>query len=488
MPTFEYVCQTFQQKKDGQSLLILSAPAGEIRSWAGVPRKHFDYEHGFQRTLHPRRVEDLAQFYAESDLNISPTSVVIALKPEQHELESIQCEGLESDNLCRLRLDIPDFDTVSTPDLISAVVDNLTVRLGTDAISTVEENVEAAVANLADLEEEFGDDADNGDWTSAGISDELEEPGRSYLIEFFAELRGFQEGLKQIDDEDKLREVLFSILKPALLVDGQHRVYGAAEANEKIELAICAIPDAGWLEQVFQFVVINQKAKPIKPAFLNAIIATSLTDDEIERLYDRLHASGIDVEKAQLMMRVNTDAESPFRSMIDFEVEGAPGFLKFPGMNKLVRDFKSTPRSFPVLVPDADQWRETDDYWLPHFYALWEGVREYFEGQDPRLWKQPSESNPNNLLKIVTLQEIQNIMLSVWADTRTFKFRDPNDTKEVARAFWDEFPPTFFTDEWRKKGLQTSVGRRLLQDAIMETRRKANRPNWGHRRLGLFQE
>ena len=30
------------------------------------------------------------------------------------------------------------------------------------------------------------------------------------------------------------------------------------------------------------------------------------------------------------MDRINTDAASPFRGMIDFEIDGATGFLQFP--------------------------------------------------------------------------------------------------------------------------------------------------------------
>jgi hypothetical protein len=76
--------------------------------------------------------------------------------------------------------------------------------------------------------------------------------------------------------------------------------------------AVCAIPESSWAESVYQFVVINQKAKPIKPAFLSSIIATSLTSDEIATVYGRLRSSKIDVDRAEVMDRVNTDPRSPF--------------------------------------------------------------------------------------------------------------------------------------------------------------------------------
>jgi hypothetical protein len=195
----------------------------------------------------------------------------------------------------------------------------------------------------------------------------------------------------------------------------------------------------------------------------------------------------VDVEKAQIMDRINSDHASPFRAMIDFQIEGAPGFLQFPGMNTLVGQFQRIPQDYPVLLPGGVWSADEKKDWLRHFYAFWCGVRQYFVKQDPRLWERPSEDNPNNLLKIVTLQEIQRLMLENWADSRIFTFEMPESTREAVTKFWAEFPATFFSDEWKQKGLQTSVGRQILRNAMIETRRNIGRKNWGHRRLGLFR-
>ena len=77
-------------------------------------------------------------------------------------------------------------------------------------------------------------------------------------------------------------------------------------------------------------------------------------------------------------------------------------------------------------------------------------------------------------------------MLDNWADSRMVRLKVMAETEDKAHLFWTDFPATFFTDEWRQKGLQTSVGRRIIRDAITETRRNIGRRNWGHRRLGLF--
>ncbi len=80
---YEYIAQSFRPRSDSShSVLLFVAAAGDIRSWAGVPRKAFDYQHGFQRTLSDSRVIDIVQYFRENPENISPTSVVIGLSEE----------------------------------------------------------------------------------------------------------------------------------------------------------------------------------------------------------------------------------------------------------------------------------------------------------------------------------------------------------------------------------------------------------------------
>jgi len=118
---------------------------------------------------------------------------------------------------------------------------------------------------------------------------------------------------------------------------------------------------------------------------------------------------------------------------------------------------------------------------------MWWGVRDYFEHRDERLWREPSPENPNHLLMIVTLQEMQRLMLDNWADGRVFTFDDPVSTRVYGAKFWEGFPATFFTDEWQQKGLQTSTGRNILRNAMTETRRNYGKKNWGYRKLLLFR-
>lgn len=492
--TYFYEAFRYRPRADGeQTILQFVAPASEIRSWAGVPRKAFDYQHGFQRSLNSQRVTEVSQYFAKDPRNVSPTSVVVGFTGDV-KIEVISgykrpAGARDLGEQITVSVTVPDYSETSLEDLTKLALAKIESRLPPATVAQIQTDVETAAAKAIELQdkdsidESFGITADEA--IDIGAAEEV--PDRSYLEDFYAQLLAYSQRQFPWSDIKQLREVLYSIVKPAIIVDGQHRIFGAANADVDMLLSVCALPESTWAESVFQFVVINQKAKPIKPAFLSSIVATSLSADEIKQVYDRLRSSQVNVERAHTMELVNTDARSPFKGMIDFEVEGSTGFLQFPGMSKLVAEFFNIPRSHAGLLPGGN-WAGVTGEWIEHFFAFWMGIRKTFEGADSRLWSKPSEDHPNNLLKIVTLQEVQGLILDNWADSRLVRFSTSDETERLAAQFWDGFPVAFFTDEWRKKGLQTSVGRQIIRNAITETRRNMDRKNWGHRRLGLFSE
>lgn len=478
--TFSYIAQLYVPREGAESILLFVAPAGHIREWAGVPRKAFDYQHGFQRTLEERRIKQVADYFAEDARNVTPTSVVVGFTGSM----KIETVSDELQGIVRITFSMPDFEQMELAEIAQLACAVLVKRLGTDVVEQIDRNLESAV--VAVVQKEADDVVDDAAFSTE--DEAMTTAHVSYLGDFYARLSGYIKGVTPWpDDGAQLRAVLYSFLKPGIIVDGQHRVFGAALADESMRLSVCAIPDADWAESVYQFVIINQKAKPIKPAFLSTIIATSLNQDEIDSVYSRLSNSNIDVERSEMMEQVNRDPRSPFAGMIDFEVQGASGFLQFPGISALANKFRNIDRDYPNLL-EGGTWDSAEGEWIDHFFAFWRGVRAYFEGSDPRLWLRPTAANPHHLLMIVTLQEMQGMVLETWADGRVFRFTTVTDTEASSQRYWLDFPSSFFTDEWRKKGLQTTVGRELLRRAMTDTRRNIGRKSWGHRKLGLFQD
>lgn len=292
---FSYIAQRFHPRETEQPLLLFVAPAGDIRTWAGVPRKAFDYLHGFQRTLQPERVLDVARFFGEDRRNVSPTAVVVGLRSSVAIVALTNPATSDTVDLVEVRISAPDYEATPIENLAEEALRELEQRLAEDAVRQVRERTEEAIVEASRLEDE--DAVDQATGAESGSQEDFRQLDRSYLEDFYAQLFGYVRRVKPWpSDERALRDVLYSILKPAIIVDGQHRVFGAAELDESMLLAVCAVPNSNWAENVYQFVVINQKAKPIKPAFLSSIIATSLSDRELRDVYKRLRTSNVDVE------------------------------------------------------------------------------------------------------------------------------------------------------------------------------------------------
>ncbi len=290
---FRYFGLLFRQREDAPEAVLFIAPAEEIGEWAGVPRKSSAFMKGFQRAIDEKHVEEIVGFFQESE-NISPTAIVVAFKPQK-----LRIEPLEMDEKTRPR------EANWQPVLISIKWEELKDTRVDVLAEGVVEILKKELPNsdyYEKDEDEIDEDEENGD-----EEDDLEEisnqasefsVGHSHLRKFIKNLES-REWLENSskEDEPKLREMLIDLLKPGTIVDGQHRTRGAAFLERQIPFPVVGLVDASWKEEVFQFVVINQRAKPIESAFLSAIISSSLSEKDIEELKSRLEQAGVDLRR-----------------------------------------------------------------------------------------------------------------------------------------------------------------------------------------------
>jgi len=286
----------------------------------------------------------------------------------------------------------------------------------------------------------------------------------------------------QYTPEARLKYALISLLRPAMIVDGQHRINGAYESPTEIQFTVCAIRDADWVEQVFQFVVLNKLAKPISKDFLTALLNTSLTNKEVHDIEKRLETVGIANEERKLMKYLNFDPLSPFYEMIADagEVAGVEnrGKLSSRGMLRLAKRWLSIPKDkkelemfYPLLNETArkqarEKWRiGADGMQIPMslFYVFWDAIKEQYKPQG--VW----EKEPNfNLLYIVTMHVIQDLFLKTKAKADV-KYPTIEQFKEDVKNFYTSVPGAFFT-KWSATGLQSGDGPSYIQDAIEQLR------------------
>ena len=124
-------------------------------------------------------------------------------------------------------------------------------------------------------------------------------------------------------------DTLKQMLKPGLIIDGQHRLHGAAKTEQNIKFLVCGMVDIPWKEQVFQFAIINDKAKKIDKAFITSLAAISLTSSELSKLQDRLIQAKVNIDEVEVMTQIGYDRDSPFLNHVDFKVKNNPDRLGY---------------------------------------------------------------------------------------------------------------------------------------------------------------
>lgn len=163
-------------------------------------------------------------------------------------------------------------------------------------------------------------------WTEENI-------GYNYVLESLCQIKmASQDPQGFVDDNDlaeadliQLNESLEALCKPALIVDGQHRLYGAAYSqNDNIWLPVVAIPNCPWMEQIYQFVVINEKAKKVDSPLLTDIFGSSLTPTEQSEIRSQLSIANANIDPRIAAVIAGRDPQSPFFDMVKLALDGQP--------------------------------------------------------------------------------------------------------------------------------------------------------------------
>lgn len=497
----KYIGLRFRQSDSPKSpyLVTFVAEAREIRSWAGVPHKTGNFLGGFQRPL-SSRYQQLIEFFEEEG-NVSPTSIVVAFQSGRVSVSSIDVKAIQHEELQKVVEDqayMPDFVVIdidegavldsSLPELADATYKSLIPRVEKDKLS--DDDGGSSDADGDDPEDAGGADeevqAEGAAQTDWGV-----DVGKSALRDFANEIKD-EESLEalvstmasQADDDDPekrrqqaeqtLREALLSLQLPGVIVDGQHRVWGASECDHRVPLTVCALVDVGWEEAVFQFVVVNKQARAISGELLASIVNSSLTNFEIGELEDKLEAAGISTYETRILRILNDDPDSPFQGLISKGVqEEGQKKITFKAaialagrwkkrMNNRDDAFKTLFR--PGLNGDSNAQKQAtwDEEWKSYMFAFWNGVKKLF--QKEQLWEPGTQ-----LMYRATLETLQDNFLKV----RTVSgeaIDSPVRLRESVEQFYQNVPAGFFHTEWKRKELLTEDGRKVLANALNSMR------------------
>jgi len=347
------------------------------RSGGGVPQKTKlgegggEETAGFQRELNSTRLKKLASFFKE-DKNTIQNPLLCAARATRRgsvsfkeDDDNTKEENLQSGTLV---IEAVSSRQSSISDLLSEMKCHLEER-----IPTLLENPKPTkrmdqlrafaveLGELPEVEEEDSADEDENDNSAETEGDTAEAfvfSEESYIALFYDEIVARLELLNELDNTENLTEflgyevdALDSFLRPIVIVDGQHRLEGAIQhskdaagedehtreiarlmdecgfdarrAQHEVEkklskqLPISLLLEEDPAEHVFQFVVVNQKATPIGKALLGTIVSTSLSEEEKERVSDRLVNADIPLLESRSVAFLTRDPESPFHMRVE---------------------------------------------------------------------------------------------------------------------------------------------------------------------------
>jgi hypothetical protein len=519
MSEHEYPALLVQQQPGAPAFYLTSIPAAELLEWCDVPRAKGNYMAGYQRSLNPRRIEDLAKYLRLSPNNILPGAVIVAVDNDYVGVREvgdgvfeISIAGDDRTFESKLQELWGGFVTRLTDEELESAGIAFTSggELGgveaTEASSHATNSAEglgtspagadgplAEEAREAEYEEDLpGDDPDDAD---ADNDEEESTFPSSYLASLAKELSVAVKDLNALAPErrEAIEDYIQGVSKPGLIIDGQHRVFGAKDVSEHdVVLPVVLLPGLGFAEQVFEFYVLNSKARPLKPTELRRIVSTSLTNQEIGALYQRFRAAGIEAEEARWTLELNTRPESPFRGRIDFGY-GEPGAVIPENVaDQVVRGFMKMPRRrYKQLInPLGEQWSDPKAR-LEIFFWFWNAIKaEYAEAWAEAEAEADKGEKPQLFMKVALLT-LQTFVLDRFVTALPYRsasddppLKTEEEVAKMVESTLTNLPQEFFKKSWRMKQIDTSEGRKALYE-IME--KVWNNQGTIHGNLALFR-
>lgn len=237
--------------------------------------------------------------------------------------------------------------------------------------------------------------------------------------------------------------------KPGLIIDGQHRVFGAHKLFPQMSLNIVAIIGDDDSERAFQFVVINNSAARINKDHIKAL---NLNYDKEELNARLLKSSGLGLgihEQKYDDLQV-IDTSEPFE-----------GHLKWPTNE----DGFIPPNAIEGALGETYERAAllgVEDLELDLFLAIWVAIKKLKKavwGRDSRLLHKVS-------IYALTVYVLDSMISRQRISDHWVDFSDEKTLKQHVNLVAGRIPDEFWTTEWTAKELDTSLGRKMLVDTL----------------------
>jgi DGQHR domain-containing protein len=244
----------------------------------------------------------------------------------------------------------------------------------------------------------------------------------------------------------KLR-IRFSTKKPGLIIDGQHRVFGAIDYAYDVNLCVIAFLGGDDAERAFQFLVINNTAARVGKDHIKAL---NLQFDQA-RVNDRLLKSvgrtlGMKDPHYEDLQAI--DSSGPFKGILALPTN-PNGFVAPTAIESALAEI----RNHRARLGIEDLEREV-------FLAIWSTIKKMM----PDLWRESEERKLSHLLEKVSIYGLTAHIIRSFSYANQIAddpidFSDEKVIRKYVEKIVSKIEATFWTIEWTAKALDTSFGR-----------------------------
>lgn len=240
--------------------------------------------------------------------------------------------------------------------------------------------------------------------------------------------------------------------KPALIVDGQHRLYGMSNFDkEDLPITVVSLIDANHEEQAFQFIVVNNKAVRVSAENVKSIIA-DFNEDELEK---RLVLARVKYGDKPLILRsLNDSPSSPFQNLLNWsynrEITEETQLVPITAIEQTMRYIR---KSFTVLENDEDSLIE-------FFCATWRAVK----GNYPELFGKSNQFMTKANISAFN-EYITDRLLYFWE----MDLLDIFETDEIEQKVLDiikRLPQEFWLENWKLRIQDTPNFRDIIKNDL----------------------
>lgn len=249
--------------------------------------------------------------------------------------------------------------------------------------------------------------------------------------------------------------------RPALIVDGQHRLRGMESIDEDIPTQVVALLDASAEEQAFQFVVINNKSAKVPTDNVKAIISDVTEND----LQERLSKAGVNYGDIPAVLRdVNDRSDSPFHNLLDWPLnpDEENRTIKLNTIESCLRYLRN---QIPAVTDHGDDETEKEV-----FLSIWKAISKQYS----MLWKQNEKFMSKvsiNAFNEFVVERLEN----AWVD-ETIDLYEMENIESYVSQLANKITSEFWLKEWNTKLQDNSVVRDLIKNDLRIISHNARNP------------